>query len=101
MLILARKVDERIIIGGEIEISVVDIRGDQVKLGINAPSHVKVYRQEVYEAILAENRQAVSARNIPAELGDLFKPGQSPRAGGNSGESEGAHHENPAKPPKG
>ncbi len=98
MLILARKVDERIIIGGEIEISVVDIRGDQVKLGINAPSHVKVYRQEVYEAILEENRQAVSARNIPAELGDLFKPGSSSQASGNAGGSSIATRGNPPEP---
>ena len=72
MLILARKVDERIIIGGNIEISVIDIRGDQVKLGINAPSHVKVYRQEVYDAILEENRRAASSVSIPAELEALF-----------------------------
>ena len=74
MLILARKVDERIVIGGDIEISVVDIRGDQVKLGISAPRHVKVYRREVYEAILEENRQAAGSRSIPAELSALFHP---------------------------
>lgn len=72
MLILARKTNESIVIGGEIEISVIDIRGDQVKLGISAPRHVKVYRREVYEAILDENRQAAAAREIPAELDALF-----------------------------
>lgn len=72
MLILARKMNESIIIGGEIEVSIIDIRGDQVKLGINAPSHVKVYRREVYEAILEENRQAAAARAIPPELDALF-----------------------------
>ena len=101
MLILARKVDERIIIGGEIEISVVDIRGDQVKLGINAPSHVKVYRQEVYEAILEENRQAVSARNIPAALGALFNPGESPPTPDKSGGGGTAPRETPVDPAKG
>lgn len=61
MLILSRKVNERIMIGDRIELSVVEIRGDQVKLGIDAPKDVKVYRQEVYEAIQEENRAAVHA----------------------------------------
>ena len=60
MLILARRVNESIVIGDEIRVSVVDIRGDQVKLGIDAPRSVKVYRQEVYDAIQAENREAAS-----------------------------------------
>ena len=58
MLILARKINESIIISDKIEISVVDIKGDQVKLGIKAPKNVKVYRQEVYDAIQAENKAA-------------------------------------------
>lgn len=58
MLILSRKTNESIMIGDQIEISVVDIKGDQVKLGIQAPRSVKVYRQEVYLAIQAENRAA-------------------------------------------
>ncbi len=72
MLILARKLNESIVIAGDIEVSVIDIRGDQVKLGINAPRHVKVYRREVYEAIQEENRQAAAARAIPPELDALF-----------------------------
>jgi len=60
MLILARKTNESIIIGDEIVVSVVDIKGEQVKLGITAPRHVKVYRQEVYAAIQAENEAAAS-----------------------------------------
>jgi len=58
MLILSRKKDESIIIGDEIEISVVDIKGDQVKLGIKAPRDIKVYRQEVFTAIQKENLAA-------------------------------------------
>ena len=58
MLIFARKTNESIMIGDQVEISVVDIRGDQVKLGIKAPREVKVYRQEVYQAIQLENRAA-------------------------------------------
>lgn len=48
-------------IGDQVEISIVDIKGDQVKLGINAPSQVKVYRREVYTAIQEENRAAAAA----------------------------------------
>lgn len=74
MLVLARKINERIVIGEDIEISVVDIKGDQVKLGIKAPKRVKVYRQEVYEAIQQENRAAAqsaaqSLRGLEGMLG--------------------------------
>ncbi len=58
MLILSRKKDESIIIGENIEISVVDIKGDQVKIGIKAPRDIKVYRQEVFTAIQRENLAA-------------------------------------------
>lgn len=58
MLVLSRHRDESIIIGDDIEITVVDIRGDKVRLGIQAPSHISVHRKEVYEAIKRENEQA-------------------------------------------
>ncbi|MGA2641141.1 MAG: carbon storage regulator CsrA [Spirochaetia bacterium] len=61
MLILARRIGESIMVGDQVEISVVDIKGDQVKLGIKAPSQVKVYRLEVYAAIQDENRAAAAA----------------------------------------
>lgn len=64
MLILSRKVNEKIMIGTDISISVIEIRGDQVKLGVEAPSSVKVYRQEVFDAIMRENRAA--AESVPA-----------------------------------
>lgn len=64
MLILARKVNERIVIGDSIEVSVVDIKGDQVKIGVQAPRSVKVYRHEVYEAIQEENRAAAASTNV-------------------------------------
>ncbi|QQE10706.1 carbon storage regulator CsrA [Planctomycetota bacterium] len=58
MLVLSRQRDETIMIGDEIEITVVDIRGDKVRLGINAPRQVQVHRKEVYEAIKRENAEA-------------------------------------------
>ena len=58
MLVLSRQRDETIMIGDEIEITVVDIRGDKVRLGISAPTEISVHRQEVYEAIQRENRRA-------------------------------------------
>ena len=54
MLVLSRKRDERIMIGDDISLLVVDIRGDKVRLGIEAPSDVTVHRKEVYEAIQRE-----------------------------------------------
>lgn len=75
MLVLARKLDQRIMIGDNVEISVVEIKGDTVKLGIAAPRSVKVYRYEVYEAIQAENIEAsrTPAGDLP-DLGDLLPP---------------------------
>jgi carbon storage regulator len=58
MLVLSRQRDETIMIGDDIEITVVDIRGDKVRLGITAPPSVPVHRKEVYEAIKRENRDA-------------------------------------------
>ena len=58
MLVLSRQRDESIIIGDNIVITVVDIRGDKVRLGIQAPTEIPVYRQEVYEAIQRENVRA-------------------------------------------
>ncbi|MEI6387054.1 MAG: carbon storage regulator CsrA [Spirochaetota bacterium] len=60
MLILSRRVNEKIVIGDDIVISVVEVRGDLVKIGIEAPRKVKVYRQEVYDAIMMENTAAVA-----------------------------------------
>ncbi len=58
MLVLSRKKGQSIMIGNDIEISIIDIQGEQVRIGINAPRNVKVYRKEVYEEIIKENREA-------------------------------------------
>ncbi len=78
MLILSRKLNESIIIGDDIELSIVDIKGDQVKIGINAPKSVKVFRKEVYDAIQDENRAAArsSIDTIPS-LDDMLNKGKS------------------------
>ena len=62
MLVLSRQRDETIMIGDDIEITVVDIRGDKVRLGITAPRAVQVHRKEVYEAIKRENAEAALFR---------------------------------------
>lgn len=58
MLVLSRKINQSIVIGDNIEIMLVDIRGDQIKLGINAPKNVKIFRKEVYEEIENQNLEA-------------------------------------------
>jgi len=58
MLVLSRQRDETIMIGDDIELTVVDIRGDKVRIGIKAPAHVAVHRKEIYDAIKRENEQA-------------------------------------------
>ena len=58
MLVLSRHRDESIMIGDQIVITVVDIRGDKVRLGISAPAEISVHRQEVYDAIKRENQKA-------------------------------------------
>lgn len=59
MLILSRKLNESIVIDGRIVVKVVRLEGDQVKLGIDAPSSVPVHRQEVYDEIQRNNREAL------------------------------------------
>ncbi|ALC86351.1 hypothetical protein AM499_11305 [Bacillus sp. FJAT-22090] len=59
MLVLSRKKDESIMIGDQIELKILSVDGDQVKLGIVAPKNVKVYRTEVYESIQQQNKEAL------------------------------------------
>jgi carbon storage regulator len=60
MLVLSRKKDESIMIGDQIELKILSVEGDQVKLGIIAPKNVKVYRSEVYESIQQQNKEALN-----------------------------------------
>ncbi len=70
MLVLSRQRDETIMIGDDVEITVVDIRGDKVRLGITAPRHIQVHRKEVYDAIKRENQQA--AKLSPDDVSDVI-----------------------------
>ena len=71
MLVLSRQRDETIMIGDDIEVTVVDIRGDKVRLGITAPREISVHRKEVYDAIRRENRAAAQVK--PEDLSGLGK----------------------------
>ena len=62
MLVLSRQRDESIVIGDNIVVTIVDVRGDKVRLGIEAPREVSVHRREVYDAIQRENQQAAQIR---------------------------------------
>jgi len=77
MLVLSRTRDETIMIGDDIEITVVDVRGDKVRLGITAPAHIPVHRKEVYDAIKRENAQA--AQMNPAEVAEVMETPKSRR----------------------
>ena len=76
MLVLSRRRDETIMIGDEVEITVVDIRGDTVRLGINAPRNVSVHRKEIYDAIQAEMMVAAkeTVQSVPdqSSVGNLL-----------------------------
>jgi len=61
MLVLSRKKDESIMIGNQIEIKILAVEGEQIKLGIVAPKTVKVHRSEVFEAIQAQNKEALAS----------------------------------------
>ena len=74
MLVLSRHRDESIMIGDDVVVTIVDIRGDKVRLGIEAPQDIPVHRQEVYEAIKRENEKA--ARLQPAETREVGTSGR-------------------------
>ena len=78
MLVLSRQRDQSIMIGDDIQITVVDVRGDKVRLGVAAPREVSVHRKEVYEAIAKENLDASQVR--PGDVPGLGKPKAQPPA---------------------
>ncbi len=72
MLALSRKANESIIIGNDIEITILEVKGEQVKIGIKAPKSVPVYREEVYAQIKEANKEAATDA-VAENLKNLFK----------------------------
>jgi carbon storage regulator len=73
MLILSRKVNEKVIIGDDISVSIIEIRGDQVRIGIDAPKKIKVFRQEVFDAIMEQNKAASKSVSVIPQVDFLKK----------------------------
>lgn len=71
MLALSRKKNEAIVINNNVEITILEIKGEQVKIGISAPKEVPVYRKEVYLQIQESNKEATNAEGIEALKGLL------------------------------
>lgn len=74
MLVLTRKPNEAIMIGDDIEITILSIEGDQIKLGINAPKNVDIHRKEIYLSIQQENSEAMKMEsNLLENINEYFK----------------------------
>lgn len=73
MLALSRKVNESIIIGNDIEITVLEVKGDQIKIGISAPKSVPIYRKEIYLQIQESNKEAAQTTVTDDALKRLFQ----------------------------
>ena len=76
MLLLTRKLGENIRIGDDVKITIVEVKGNHVKLGIDAPPSIKVHREEIYERIQQERQRAIAAGNPPGTT-----PGTTPGNG--------------------
>jgi len=73
MLALSRKTNESIMLGSDIEITVLEVKGDQVKLGIKAPKNVHILRKEIFTGVQDENKKAAESTVSAAAIGELFK----------------------------
>ncbi|MBI4977263.1 MAG: carbon storage regulator CsrA [Spirochaetes bacterium] len=83
MLVLSRKINQSIVIGDNIEIVIIDIKGENIKVGIHAPKDVKVFRKEIYEEIERANKEAAARMDTEAikNLGGFLKAGEIQKAG--------------------
>lgn len=73
MLVLSRKIDQKIKIDDDIEITIIDVSGDTVKIGIDAPRNVRILRNEVYEEVQKLNKEAVIKVEIPQTLQEIVR----------------------------
>ncbi len=73
MLALSRRINESIVIGNDIEITVLEIKGEQIKIGITAPKSVPVYRKELYIQIQESNQEAAKNESSIDDINNLFK----------------------------
>lgn len=73
MLALSRKLNESIVVGNDIEITILEVKGEQVKIGIKAPKTVPVYRKELYVQIQDSNKEAANAGTSPELFKELLK----------------------------
>jgi carbon storage regulator len=71
VLVLTRKKNESIVLNDNIEITIVDVQGDQVRVGINAPKSISIYRKEIFLEIQAENKKAADVKSV--DLKNLLK----------------------------
>lgn len=72
MLALSRKLNESVMIGKDIELTILEIKGDQVKVGITAPRHLPIYRKEIYNQIQEENKQSAGEQEQAVNIKKLF-----------------------------
>jgi carbon storage regulator len=93
VLVLTRQSNQSIMIGNDVVITILEIRGDHVRIGINAPRDVPVHREEVYAAVRQENRAAASPRADALQLLE--------RAAGKRPGSQSPHAQPPSRPPAG
>lgn len=73
MLALTRKLNESIVIGNEVEITILEIKGDQVKIGINAPKSIPIYRKEIYVQIQESNKESVDSGATMDSIKKMFQ----------------------------
>ena len=74
MLVLSRKINETILIGDEVRVTLLGIDGDKIKIGVDAPRDIKVFREELIEATKSTNKQALSAPVVSFDLSKMKKP---------------------------
>lgn len=92
MLVLSRQKDESIVIGDNVEITIVDVRGDKVRLGINAPREISVHRKEIYNAIQKE--KAMAAKEAGHEAASDSTPhGDNGKSGSSTSTKKEVHSE--------